>query len=52
MSHSGQLARHPYIAEMAACGVMSTPGLVMGRNLVYSGKVLIAVEIGEIFHRM
>jgi len=36
------------IAEIAAYGVMSTPGLVIDDKLVSSGKVLTTQEIGRL----
>lgn len=35
-------------AEIAAYGVMSTPGLVVDEKLVSTGKVLSAEEIGKL----
>lgn len=35
-------------AQIAAYGVMSTPGLVIDEKLVSSGKVLSAQEIGKL----
>jgi len=35
-------------AEIAAYGVMSTPGLVVDERLLSSGKVLTAEEIGRL----
>jgi hypothetical protein len=35
-------------AEIAAYGVMSTPGLVIDEHLVSSGKVLTAADIGKL----
>ncbi|GGO32159.1 hypothetical protein GCM10010991_19220 [Gemmobacter aquaticus] len=35
-------------AEIAAYGVMSTPGLVIDERVVSSGKVLSAEEIGKL----
>lgn len=35
-------------AEIAAYGVMSTPGLVVDEKLLSSGKVLTADEIGKL----
>jgi small redox-active disulfide protein 2 len=36
------------VADIAAYGVMSTPGLVIDEKLVSSGRVLSAEEIGAI----
>lgn len=36
-------------AEIAAYGVMSTPGLVVDEKVVSTGKVLSAEEIGKLF---
>lgn len=36
------------IAEIAAYGLMSTPGLVIDDKLVSSGKVLTTQEIGQL----
>lgn len=39
-------------ADIAAYGVMSTPGLVIDEKLVSSGKVLSADEIGAILGKL
>lgn len=39
-------------ADIAAYGVMSTPGLVIDEKLVSSGRVLSATEIGDILARL
>ncbi|MFN4009740.1 MAG: thioredoxin family protein [Pannonibacter sp.] len=36
-------------AEIAAYGVMSTPGLVIDEKVVSTGKVLTAAEIAKLF---
>lgn len=36
------------IAQIAAYGVMSTPGLVIDEKVVSTGKVLSAAEIGQL----
>jgi small redox-active disulfide protein 2 len=38
--------------DIAAYGVMSTPGLVIDEKLVSAGKVLTAAEIGDILNRL
>ncbi len=37
------------LAEIAAYGLMSTPGLVIDEKLVSGGKVLTAEQIGKLF---
>ncbi len=36
------------VAQIAAYGVMSTPGLVVDEKVVSTGKVLTAAEIGKL----
>lgn len=47
-----ELVKVTDFADIAAYGVMSTPGLVIDEKLVSAGKVLTAAEIGDILNRL
>ena len=45
---AGKEAEIVKVTDFAAYGVMSTPGLVVDENVVSTGKVLTAEEIGKL----
>jgi len=47
-SCGGKQAEIVKVTDFAAYGVMSTPGLVVDENVVSTGKVLTAEEIGKL----
>lgn len=47
-----ELVKVTDFADIAAYGVMSTPGLVIDEKLVSAGKVLSASEIGDLLNRL
>lgn len=47
-----ELVKVTDFADIAAYGVMSTPGLVIDEKLVSAGKVLSAAEISDILNRL
>ena len=47
-SAQAQIVKVTDIVEIAAYGVMSTPGLVVDENVVSTGKVLTTEEIGKL----
>ena len=48
MGRDAEIVKVTDFAEIAAYGVMSTPGLVVDEKVVSTGKVLSAEEIGRL----